>query len=272
MTGNLIFAENDFITGAQALKYPEPVNSVYEVIRIIDGMPLFFEDHFARLQKSCQTFGFKVHISNEIKHIIKLIVKKNNIDYGNLKIEYKFFPSEIKLFVYQLNHTYPSDEMYRNGVKLKTFKTERPNPNVKQSIINNKIRDLTDKLLGPASVFEVVLINANDEVTEGSRSNIFFVKDNALFSAPGDQILKGITRAKVIHIARLLNLDVIEKPIHLSELGTFTGCFLTGTSPKVLPVNTLDNYIYSAENEHIMQIVQYYDNMINEYHCQFKWE
>jgi branched-chain amino acid aminotransferase len=32
-------------------------NSVYEVIKLIEGVPLFFEDHMARMQRSAALLG-----------------------------------------------------------------------------------------------------------------------------------------------------------------------------------------------------------------------
>lgn len=272
MIGEWGFAQNDFIRIRDIQKTENLINSVYEVIRIIDGKPLFLEDHYQRLWSSCNNFNYKPLSINEIKNIIKLLVEKNKLTTGNIKIEYRYYLSEVVLFVYQIMHSYPSIEMFNQGVKLKSYQAERPNPNIKQSIINNKIRILTDDLINSSDIFEVVLINANDEVTEGSRTNIFFVAENKVFSAPRSQILEGITRAKVIGIARKLGLEVIEKPVLITNLGSFDGCFLSGTSPKVLPVSALDHNKYDVNNHIIREIIKHYEETIADYCYSFTWD
>jgi branched-chain amino acid aminotransferase len=271
MEGELIFAKDGFLHKKDIQNSDNHINSIYEVVRIIDGIPLFFEDHFRRLQKSCDNFDYSPHKYNELNNILKQLIQINKFSSGNYKIEYRFFPLQVELFVYQIQHFYPSKEMFNCGVKLKTFKAERPNPNVKQSIINNKIRNLTDGMINNSEIFEVVLINDNNEVTEGSRTNIFFVDNRTIYSAPRTQILEGITRAKVIEIIKDLRFQLVEKQILSTDLNFFSGCFLTGTSPKVLPVNSLDNYKYDVNLTSIQEIANHYDKAISNYCNSFTW-
>ena len=42
----------------------------------------------------------------------------------------------------------------------------------------------------------------NNEITEGSRSNIFFLKDETLVTAPDNAVLNGITRKHILEICR----------------------------------------------------------------------
>lgn len=271
MEKELIFAKDEFFDKNDFQNSNNHINSIYEVVRIIDGIPLFFEDHYRRLRKSCGSFNYKPHKYNELNNILKQLIETNKLTSGNYKIEYRFLPIGVELFIYQIQHFYPTKEMFNCGVKLKTIKAERPNPNIKQSIINNKIRNLTDGLINNSEIFEMVLINANNEVTEGSRTNIFFVNDKTIYSAPRTQILEGITRSKVIEIIKQLGFQLVEKQILCADMNSFESCFLTGTSPKVLPVSSIDNHKFKVNHTSVQEIANQYDEAISKYCNSFTW-
>jgi D-alanine transaminase len=74
-------------------------------------------------------------------------------------------------------------------------------------------------------------------VTEGSRSNIFLLYDNALYTYPESEfILSGITRNEIIRLAKESGTVVKEEPFPEKELGGVTEAFITNTSAEVTPV------------------------------------
>ena len=59
---------------------------IYEVIRIIDGVPLFFEDHIKRMFDSARIIDFKISRNeDDIRKDIKTLILKNKIDRLNVK-------------------------------------------------------------------------------------------------------------------------------------------------------------------------------------------
>lgn len=74
-------------------------------------------------------------------------------------------------------------------------------------------------------------------ITEGTRSNIFLVKDGNLITHPEcELILSGVTRKNIIRYARELGIPVREEPFPESELTTVSEAFITNTSAEVTPV------------------------------------
>jgi hypothetical protein len=69
--------------------------SVYEVIRVIDGVPLFFEEHINRLGSSIELLGHKQPYDNETikQHILKLLEINKCYNY-NIKIIINALDSE----------------------------------------------------------------------------------------------------------------------------------------------------------------------------------
>ncbi len=122
----------------------------------------------------------------------------------------------------------PDDTMMPTGVKL-------------TGLYTTSILAKTEAIV--AGYHEAVLLNHDGTVSEGSGENLFLVQ-NGRISTPGetDNCLLGITRDSVIELAREeLDIDVVERRIHRSELYPADAIFLTGTAAPVTPVGELDD-------------------------------
>ncbi len=100
-------------------------------------------------------------------------------------------------------------------------------------------------------------------ITEGSKSNVFFIANERVMTAPGDQVLKGITREKVFLLCNKLNYKIIECPISIDTLYSMEAVFLTGTSPRILPVNRIDEISYSTGHPMMRNLMKAYDDLIS---------
>ncbi|NJK84810.1 MAG: aminotransferase class IV [Bacteroidales bacterium] len=110
-----------------------------------------------------------------------------------------------------------------------------------------------------------MLINENNCITEGSRSNIFFIKKNELFTSPDEEVLGGITRKYVIDLSKKQSVKIHFQSVSIQELKMFDAVFLTGTSPKVLPVNRIEKTHFDTDNELLLLIMKDYDQAIHDY-------
>jgi len=81
----------------------------------------------------------------------------------------------------------------------------------------------------------------NGFITEGSHSNIFFVRNGILFTHPeSENILSGITRKNIIRIARESGITVIEEAVKEDETGTIAEAFVTNTTEEATPVVSIN--------------------------------
>lgn len=237
---------------------------IYEVIRVIDGMALFLEDHFERLISSIKIRGleFKMEFSEFRRNIAKL-AKLNRIQNGNVK----FVLAEVEKINHWsfsfIPHSYPTFTDYEKGVATGLFFAERENPNAK--IIQNTVSGKANQLIAEQKLYEVLLADRNGMITEGSRSNVFFVKGNIFFTAPASKVLIGVTRKKVMRCLNELDFTIIEEAVSTSEISGFDAVFLTGTSPKVLPVNCIDAIQFPAKNLFVERLIVKYNLMIEKY-------
>jgi branched-chain amino acid aminotransferase len=89
---------------------------------------------------------------------------------------------------------------------------------------------------------EAIVLTADGHVSEGSAENLFIVRNGTLVTPPvTDNILEGITRRRLIEIARdELGVPVAERSIDRTELYTADEVFLCGTGAQISPVIEID--------------------------------
>lgn len=238
--------------------------SVYEVVKITRGIPIFLEDHLERLHYSAHLKFKKISFSNlEIKENIKKLIEINNIKEGRLKFLIRYHSSGNKLISFFLNPINPSQSDYNNGVNINLFQAERSNPNAK--IINYQLRTSVNKLIRENKIFEVLFFNTENIISECSKSNIFFIKDNTVYTSFLKNILPGVTRKYIYKICNDLSVTIKECEINVSDLQSFDSVFITGTSLGVLPVKMIENYKYNVSDKIINLLSTAYNEILKTY-------
>ena len=153
--------------------------------------------------------------------------------------------------------------MYKSGVQLVTYPHVRPNPGIKKW--DGRFRSSVSEYIRDHGVYEAVLTNNQKQITEGSRSNIFFLNDgNRLITPPEKNILPGITRKQVFTICNEERIEIIERPILLDELDEMTSCFISGTSPKILPVWQLNGFQFTVDHPVLALIMDKFEALVKE--------
>jgi branched-chain amino acid aminotransferase len=207
--------------------------SIYEVIRMIKGCPVFFHDHMDRLETSVKIQQKESLAEYKVlrRDIINLAKTEKRKDI-NLKIVFNYNKDSTNYLVYFIEPIYPTEEQYKKGVKGILFYAERKDPESK--VINHKLRSSIYHKLILEGGYEALLVNEENQITEGSRSNIFFLKGNSLTTAPDEIILNGITRKHILEICRINKIKVRFMCVTVDSLPDYDAVFMTGTSPMVL--------------------------------------
>lgn len=240
-------------------------NSIYEVIRMVRGVPLFMEDHIIRLVNSASLMGYdiKESIPSIFDGVGKLILGNSFID-GNFKILISEKNGSINYICFFIESHYPDEEMYKNGVPSVLYFNERENPNAKA--LNLEYKSKTKKILEETKAYEALLVNEKDFLTEGSRSNLFIIIEGCVYTSPGKDVLPGITRQKVLKLCHQLLIPIVETDLHVDILAEADAIFITGTSPKILPISTVNGDIVGSPNNKILhRIIDAYNDEILDY-------
>lgn len=244
---------------------------VYEVIRVIDGKPLFLNDHLLRLEDSMRILKFPLLLSRQQLHkALQSLIQINAVDVGNIRLHLGSFENSVPHYAcWWIPHRYPDAMDYQNGVETILSNTSRMQPNAKayREAFKNQQQDLLEQ----ENVFETILFNQQG-ITEGSKSNIFFIKEDLLITAPGEVVLKGITRSKVIELCSQLQLPIEFRSLQTNELKAVAAAFITGTSPKVLPIRSIKEACeLNPKHAWIQRIQTAYDESIRNDITRFQW-
>ncbi len=234
----------------------ENAGGVYEVLRVVSGVPLFLEEHLQRFFVSASLANKKIHFTKDaIAGFLSRLIEENKISEGNILLSCK---TNLKAFFIQ--HKYPDEHCYETGISCGILQAGRENPNAK--VFQTPVRQMADEMMEKQGLYEVLLVDPQKRVTEGSRSNVFFVEKDCLVTPPGYEVLLGITRQKVIRLAEESGIPILEKEVHLKDLTSFRAAFLTGTSPKVLPVSRINEQEFDPQNSYLQELRKRYDDLI----------
>jgi branched-chain amino acid aminotransferase len=245
---------------------------IYEVIRVIDGKPLFLKEHLRRFFATLAHNAWSIRESEkQIRFMLKNLIESNRTDSGNIKlIAYSCNSvNQLKAAAWFIPVNYPSNQLYKEGVPLISMKMGRKQPNLK--IQHSAYKNAIQQKLNDSGAYEVVLA-ADGVVTEGSKSNLFFIRDNRIFTAKDDQVLGGITRDKIVGICSDHRVSLIKDEIKLDQIDGFEASFLTGTSPKVLAINKIDEVRFDVTHPFITLLYEELNRIIKQDISDFEWD
>jgi branched-chain amino acid aminotransferase len=241
----------------------ENLSSAYEVLRVKNSKVLFLNEHLERLENSLLiSEKNSIFDKEEINSILTELIQMNRILDGNIMLISMPNSEKIEFEAFFISHFYPTQIMNEKGVDVKLMNAERPNPNAK--ISNLETRQKANLLIKEEHIFETLLVNHKNEITEGSRSNVFFVQGKTLFTAPLKDVLGGIIRNKVLEMIEAMNLTIVEKSIRVSDLEKYDSAFLTGTSLHILPIHSIDQQIFKTDSSFLQNLIKSFQDFIQE--------
>ncbi|NLJ97973.1 MAG: aminotransferase class IV [Tissierellia bacterium] len=228
---------------------------IYEVIRVVDGIPLFLEDHLKRMRESARIIDYQIERADkEIEGDIRELILQNKIENLNVKLLCTDIEKLGQVFlIYFIKSFYPPEEYYEKGIHTILFHHKRENPNAKVQMIS--FREEVARQLDEKKAFEALLVNEEGYIPEGSRSNMFFVKGDKIYTAPKGDVLLGITRKYILKVCEELNIKVVEENIHVEDLDKLDGAFMSGTSVNVLPIATIGDIELDSVNNRIIKAI-----------------
>jgi len=236
--------------------------SFYEVIRTRNGVPLFFDEHMRRLSKGIATRYDPVHdISDRVAEGFDALVSSESFPEMNVRVTVTFTGRVYSLHICYIPSSYPTEEMIRDGVRLILFRAERVDPGVK--IMNSSLRAKVNNELQSTQAYEALLVNREGLITEGSRSNVFFIReDGTIVTPPDSMVLSGITREKVIGLCRAERLNLLFGSVAETDLPGFRSLFITGTSPMVLGAQSVENHHFEVNNPVTDKLCRLYERLV----------
>lgn len=230
-------------------------DSVYDVTLSFGDVLFMGEDHINRLWQSAEGLYIFPHFTKEfLVQEIKRTLKEAKLDASYIRImltrgegELGLHPEEnlktTYIIVLQRHENYPLS-YYQEGIHIAYATVIRNDsraidPNIKSgNYLNNLMALMSVK---EKNVHEAIMLNKEGYITECTTSNIWCVKDGALFTpAESVGILSGITRSKILSFAKDLGIKVCEENLRTIDLEASDECFITSTGRGIFPVTMLE--------------------------------
>ncbi len=225
---------------------------IYEVMAVENGLPLFFEQHLVRFHISINQYR-----SFSLKKLVSIAVQLfkpelSNINKFNLKLIYCDLTK--KFSIERVESRKPNNQMYKYGGQTDIFPAERIFPLIKQE--NLKLKKHTEEYCKKNNLYDVLIENNLNQITEGSRSNFLLLDEmNNIITSPIGTALNGITREVIFNICRENSIPILEKNITINVLKKCKSMIITGTSPEILPISYCGEIRFSL-NTPIITLIQ----------------
>jgi branched-chain amino acid aminotransferase len=229
-------------------------DSVYEVFRTYDGVPLFCDEHFERLENSARLISMTIsqtrdQMLDEMRrtaaaasvpadtdiyvrwHITRGTGALDLVPAADLKSSYVIILKEVPKW---------NPEFYSRGMRLAVTSVRRNpvealSPDIKSGNYLNNILGVAEAVKTGAD--DCLMLNPVGNVTEASNSNVFFVIDGALVTPNYESgILRGITKAAIRTLSAAQRIDLQEREIPAAALAGVAECFVTSATREVMPI------------------------------------
>jgi len=230
-------------------------DGVYEVIAVKNGRFVDDTPHLERLDRSLRELEIAPPMSRAALRVVMAeMLRRNRIRDGILYIQMTRgvaardhpFPADSDASVVMTARLEPPQDprLGENGVDVISI------PDIRWKRCDIKSVSLLPNILGKqaahrAGAFEAWQINEEGFVTEGTSTNAWIVDAEGRLCTPpiDEQILSGITRRRILKLAKREGIDFSERYFTLKEAQSAREAFITSTTTLVLPVTTIDDAV-----------------------------
>jgi branched-subunit amino acid aminotransferase/4-amino-4-deoxychorismate lyase len=229
-----------------------------------DGL-LFLDKHLERLKYNCEELSINFPGDESIVDAIKNTLNANSCRNKDVIIRVTLFPQTINWANPHFIKDTPcailvtTREMYYlpQNFKLKTIKLTRHLPHLKT--INYTVNLMAKGQAREAGYHDGLFVNNDNNITEGTAWNIFFIKENKLYTPPLDTgLLEGTTRGAIIKLCQSLKINLVKVDIPVTSLNEYEAAFITNATQGPHGVMQIDDIEYSIDNELYGQIKEEY--------------
>ena len=246
--------------------------SVFEGIGVYNGKPLFNLDHLKRFLVSAKLIKLNCNYSlYQLENIILKLIRLNKLKNGYIRpILFRSSNSmspdttKCKSILAIASWEWPKLFNKKNGISLTLSKYPR---------LEKKIYPIEAKSSGSYQTSVISGIDANKKkfddclmldqfknIAETSACNIFWIKNDVVFTSKTHSILSGITRQSIIRICKKRRIKIKIGNFKLKNLLSSDYIFVTGTAAEIQVVRKIQKKKYSINSSIINILKKEYDN------------
>jgi branched-chain amino acid aminotransferase len=252
VNGRLVPADEPVVcAGDRGFLYGD---GLFETLRSYDGDPCLLDEHLSRLAASAAALRFgdvvdrqaiaadvaRLLEANRLRDAYIRITLTRGVHRGALHLEP---PDSPTLVIVARPVRPPSEEAYRQGQSavIASVRQNADSPLPRHKTLNYLANLLARTEARQRGADEAILLNTRGEVAEAAASNVFLVFGERIVTpSPDAGLLPGITRERVLGVARASGRPVEERSVAADEFRTADEAFLTNSIVEVMPLGRLD--------------------------------
>lgn len=218
-------------------------DGLFETLRVEEGVPLFVDDHFARLEEGANVLRFsKVPSRSELMKGMKRIIQANQVNQGYLRLtltrgqggfgQLLSHLSKPTWWVMAQEHVL-DQKRYREGISA-TFVSIQKNP--RSPLSGVKSLNYLESILAREEALEKgreegLMLTTEGKLCEGASANLFLVRGERLITPSLNQgPLPGTVRKWVLRQAQELGMVVEEREVEPEECYQVDESFFTNST------------------------------------------
>lgn len=218
---------------------------VFDFFLVKNGLPLFFEDHWNRLQHSAAEMNLTLPFSKEeAQEMLMALYTQMPYELAGARITLTggcspdgYLPGDVANSLITLNPLAPFPQrLPGKDIGLMTHAYHRPFSTVKTIDYTMGILMLPE---AKRKGFQELLYVQNGWVSECPRSNIFAITQDDVLITPSEGVLEGISRKRILRLAEPF-LKVEVRPVQLQELFEAKEVWISSTTKGIWTVGNID--------------------------------
>ncbi len=226
---------------------------LFETIKVLKK-PIGLDLHMDRLFNSIHELNIKTDIKrNFLEQEILKYINENKIKNKALRVT--VFDEGYNISSRDILY---NDRMYNEGIRLTISPIKRG-----YNILNkHKTTNYFENIYTKEDALEKgyndgLFLDTNDKILECSMSNIFFIKNNKIYT-PSDElsILNGTKRKIIFKICKDINIEIKEIYIKKNDLSSFEFTFVTNSLMGAMKVSAINDIHYDENNDIFNTIVK----------------
>jgi len=257
-------------------------DGVWEGLRLEDSTVLFLERHLRRLFEGMKTLDMEPDFNQaDLSLRIYSLLEANKMADG---VHIRLMVTRgVKATPYQdprVTITPPtvviipeyktaSTTIINNGLRLFTVHVRRGYPDVQDPALNTHSKHNCISACiqaAKAGADEALMLDPHGFVATCNSTHFFIIRHGEVWTSTGDYCLDGITRGKVLEMARELGLTVHQKNFSLTDVYNAQEAFVTGTFAGLVPVVEVDGRkIGEGKWPQISRLQQHYRKSVEAY-------
>lgn len=224
----------------------------FETLRTYNGKVLFWEAHMERLQAALTQF--RIHMPYTQQDLLA-VIEQLNLAAGGQDGYFRLNVSagEHSIGLQPSEYTQPNVIVFRKELpdtprgKEKTAQWLEVRRNTPEGTLRVKSHHYGNNVLGRFEMSSLAMqegffLTEEGYVAEGVTSNIFWVKDDILYTPSLEAgILPGITRAWILEHAQSVGMEIREGLFTKNDVEQGSECFITNSVQELVPICKLED-------------------------------